>query len=134
MTRTVWVFVSSDLGPPAGVFSDRRLAEAWIRKYALSGVLTEYPVDVGIYDWVIANGFWKPTMPSHETPRFIGRFTSAYLNHQHFENGESASSNAHDDSTSIAEHSQKKKAAGQAVPSKWQRHGLILSPSSVILA
>jgi hypothetical protein len=97
MKRTVWVFVSSDRGLPSGVFSDRGLAEAWIRKYALSGVLTEYPVDIGIYDWVIANGFWKPTMSSHETPRFIGRFTSAHLSHQHFENGECATSNARGD-------------------------------------
>jgi hypothetical protein len=89
---SVWVFVAAGGRLPSGVFKDRSLAKDWIKKHNLSGLLTEYPVDIGIYDWAAAEGFFKAKYPSHNTPEFIGRFTSAYLRHSHFENGEESSS------------------------------------------
>jgi hypothetical protein len=70
------------------VFSNEKLAREWIGKYALSGLLTEYPLDTGVYDWALEKGVFKKKYPSHDTPEFIGRFTSAYLQHVHFEHGE----------------------------------------------
>ncbi|HEU0053036.1 MAG TPA: hypothetical protein VFQ39_07655, partial [Longimicrobium sp.] len=47
----VWVFNGEAGSFPSGVFTSREAAEAWIAKYALTGVLTAYPLDVGVYDW-----------------------------------------------------------------------------------
>ena len=43
--RTVWVFVGAKAQFPSGVFSERTLAEAWVRGEALSGKLASYAVD-----------------------------------------------------------------------------------------
>jgi hypothetical protein len=84
---SVWVFVAEGANLPSGLFQNQKTALGWIERYSLSGVLTEYPLDIGIYDWAINNGFFEPKYPSQEEPAFIGRFTSAYLRHSHFENG-----------------------------------------------
>lgn len=44
----VWVFNGGG-DFPAGVFTTRELAEAWIAKHRLVGVLTKYPLDIGVY-------------------------------------------------------------------------------------
>ncbi len=72
-------------------FESRGLAEEWIKRHSLSGVLTEYPLNTGIYDWAIGSGLFNPKYPSQANAEFIGRFTSAYLNHSHFEEGREAS-------------------------------------------
>ncbi|HEX6807352.1 MAG TPA: transposase [Gemmatimonadaceae bacterium] len=46
-----------------GVFSSRAIAEEWIAINSLSGVLTAYPLDKGIYDWVLENRRLKPRKP-----------------------------------------------------------------------
>jgi hypothetical protein len=84
---TVWVFVATRATLPSAVFADEDIAAAWIRRHSLTGLLTEYPIDVSVYDWVIAKGYWKPNEPYQHTPAFIGKFTSAYLRHRHFEDG-----------------------------------------------
>jgi hypothetical protein len=83
----VWVFCGEGDIIPSGVFTDEKLAEEWIAKHSLTGMLTEYPLDIGLYEWAISKGYFKPKYPSHETPKFIGGFSSAYLTHSHFENG-----------------------------------------------
>lgn len=85
---SVWIFVANGGSLPSGVFKDEILANEWIKKHRLSGLLTEYPVDIGVFEWATAKGFFEAKYPSQETPEFIGRFTSAYLRHSHFENGE----------------------------------------------
>jgi hypothetical protein len=85
---TIWVFHGEDAMFASAVFTEQSLAEAWIKQHSLSGVLTEYPLDVGIYEWVISKGYWKPKFPSHKSARFIGRFTSASQKHDHYRNGE----------------------------------------------
>ncbi len=84
----IWVFCGDGSTLPSGVFHDLTRPEAWIKEYSLSGVLTEYPLDVCVYDWATANGYFQPRYPSQQAPEFIGRFSSAYLKHFHFENGE----------------------------------------------
>jgi hypothetical protein len=57
---------------PSGVFSSRDLAEDWIRRYSLTGTLTQYPIDAGMYDHAIAHGAFSSKKPEHATSEFIG--------------------------------------------------------------
>lgn len=83
---TVWVFVGERSGV-GGVFSQLDIARQWIESRTLSGILTEYPIDVGAYDWAISNSAFRPTKPEHSLPAFIGSFVSAKMRHHHFEHG-----------------------------------------------
>lgn len=80
----VWVFNGGG-AYPSGVFTTRELAESWIALHKLTGVLTKYPLDVGLYEWAIGSGAFKPKRPDQSESRFIGRFNSASLEHHHYE-------------------------------------------------
>lgn len=89
----VWVFIAvrsspSDTTPtfPGGVFSSLRLAEAWIKQHSLSGTVTLYRMDVGAYDFAVANGYFTPTKNHHQSSEFIGRFSGGDVHH-HYEAG-----------------------------------------------
>lgn len=82
----IWVF-NGGSSLPSGVFTTHELAEAWIAKHRLEGMLTKYPLDTGVYEWAIGCGAFKPTRPDQAEPRFIGRFSSASLEHYHYESG-----------------------------------------------
>lgn len=84
---TVWVFLGEGASLPAGFFADEASARRWIRGHGLTGLLTEYPVGLGLYDYAIERGTFRPKSPSHREPWFIGRFNSAHVNHYHFEDG-----------------------------------------------
>jgi len=84
----VWVFNGDGGTFPAGVFATKEEAEAWIAANKLSGCLTKYPVGVSVYDWVIAQGYWAPEEEHQSEARFIQRFSSAHLEHYHYEAGE----------------------------------------------
>jgi hypothetical protein len=68
------------------VFSTQELAEAWISKNSLSGVLTLYRVDVAAYDFATTCGLFKPSKPHHYSSEFIGRFSGGDI-HFHYETG-----------------------------------------------
>lgn len=92
-TSDVWVFTGARSSPsdttptfPAGVFSSVATAEAWIKQHGLSGTLTMYRMDVGAYDWAVANGYFTPSKPHHQTSDFIGRFAGGDI-HFHYETG-----------------------------------------------
>ena len=87
--NVIWIFTGGGLFP-SGVFSSRDLAEAWIGKHRLTGVLTKYPVDIGAYDWAIESGFFTPDRPDQSQSKFIGRFSSASQEHYHYEEGKIA--------------------------------------------
>jgi len=88
MTDWIWVFHGNGATLCTAAFSDFEKAGMWIKKYALSGVLTKMPVNQSIYDWAVEIGKFTPKSKLQQTPKFIQRFTSAYLEHYHFENGE----------------------------------------------
>jgi len=44
-------------------------------------------MNVSLYDWVIAKGYSTPKKEYQKQPRFIEKFSSAYVEHWHFENG-----------------------------------------------
>jgi hypothetical protein len=89
-STTVWVFNGERSDFPAGIFSSKEKAEAWIQENQLTGLLTEYPIDEGIYDWSIKHEFFHPKREEQKTPVFKGRFTSARQQHFHYKNGEIA--------------------------------------------
>jgi hypothetical protein len=88
-TATVWILNGDQSTFPSGVFTRRELAVEWIQNHRLSGVLTEYPVDEGVYEWAISRGLFKPKKENQTTSAFIARFSSASQDHYHFENGSS---------------------------------------------
>jgi hypothetical protein len=83
----VWVFSGEGGTFPSGVFRTKELAEAWIAKHQLSGVLTCYPLDTGVYDWAIARNLFQPKRAEHASAQFIQTFSSANQEHIHFEKG-----------------------------------------------
>lgn len=89
ITEGVWVFCGANSRLPSGVFKELATAEGWIEKNQLTGILTRYPLDTGLYDYASAKGWFKPRRPypSHTSPEFKARFTCAYLPHHHYENG-----------------------------------------------
>jgi hypothetical protein len=82
----VWAFSSGVCA--SAIFSGKEKAEAWIKKYALSGILEKMPLDKSVYDWTIEQGYFKPKRDDQKSASFIGAFTSAYLEHYHYENGQ----------------------------------------------
>jgi hypothetical protein len=84
---TIWVFNGPGSGFPSGVFSQRSIAETWIKTHSLSGTLTCYPIDTGVYDWALLNGFFKPKKEEQQTAGFIQKFSSASQEHFHYEDG-----------------------------------------------
>lgn len=87
--RHVWVFNSGASGFPGGIFSDRTAADAWIAGHRRTGVLTAYPIDEGCYDFAIRNNLLSPRALEQNkgNAKFIGSFSSASLEHYHYEDG-----------------------------------------------
>jgi hypothetical protein len=83
----VWVFNGEKGNLPSAIFSKRELAEEWIKRHRLTGVLTAYPLDISVYDWAISNGFFTPKRENHFSAEFISGFSSASQEHYHYENG-----------------------------------------------
>lgn len=84
---TVWVFVGDTARQPSAVFTTLENAQAWIERRKLSGVVTEYPLDVPVIEWAVAEGFYSPR-PGDENDRWkIQTFTSAAQRHYHHVEG-----------------------------------------------
>ena len=84
----VWVFVGAGARFPSAVFIEKSAATGWISGHRLSGVLTKYPVGVGLYDWALSMRYFTPKRDDQKTPEFVGRFTCASLEHCHYEGGQ----------------------------------------------
>lgn len=86
-SASVWVFLGEEGRWPSGVFNARGLAEQWIGENGLTGMLTDYPLDVGVYEWAVAKGFFRPSQPGHASATFIAGFSAARQDHAHFTDG-----------------------------------------------
>ena len=86
--KEVWVFNGAMARFPSGLFFSLENAKNWIKKNKLTGVLTKYPIDIGVYDWAIEHDLFIPKEDKHKHPSFIGSFTSASMDHYHFLDGE----------------------------------------------
>ncbi|WP_449560067.1 DUF7710 domain-containing protein [Mucilaginibacter ginkgonis] len=87
MIKTIWIFHEEAARFAGGVFETLEMAEDWIKKHQLSGLLTAYPLNKGVYDWALENGLFKIKKDNHRESKFIGGFTTAEQDHYHFENG-----------------------------------------------
>lgn len=85
--KSVWLFQGEQARFASAVFSDRAKATAWIASNDASGILTEYPMDISVYDWAVENEFFVPKKEHHQTSAFKQNFTSASQAHYHFKNG-----------------------------------------------
>lgn len=85
--ETVWVFHGVGSQFANGVFRSLEEAEAWIAQHRLLGLLTQYPVGVGAYDWAVQYENFKPKKPHHFETDFIQRFANAGMEHYHYEQG-----------------------------------------------
>ncbi|WP_422653323.1 DUF7710 domain-containing protein [Chitinimonas sp.] len=83
----VWLFSGTGARFSSGVFSDKERAILWIGNNKLSGVLTKYPLDIGVYDWAVAGNLFSPRKDHEFSAEFIQRFTSSSQEHYHFEDG-----------------------------------------------
>ena len=87
----VWVFNKSSTSFSGGVFSELELAESWIKVNLLSGVLTKYPLNQGVFDWAVENNQHsikqEKLAEKSKQPKFVGGFTSANQEHYHYESG-----------------------------------------------
>ena len=72
---------------PSGLFSAQTSAEVWILHNRLTGVLTEFPVDIGVLDWAIRFAEFDPPVEKRASPAYVGRFTSGAVTHFRFEDG-----------------------------------------------
>lgn len=83
----VWVFNGENGRFPGGVFLVLQKAEEWISLHRLSGILTQYPLNQGSFDWALKRGWVPEGKREANDPYFIGSFTSASYEHFHYENG-----------------------------------------------
>jgi len=86
---TIWCFNGGSQFP-GGVFDDLELARHWIERHKLSGVLTGYPLNAGVFDWAVEQGYLSAAVKLKAErigPDFVARFTSASQPHFHFESG-----------------------------------------------
>ena len=83
----VWLFSGTGGRFSSGVFTTKDKAMDWIKVRKLSGTLTKYPVDCGVYEWAINNKLFEPSKESEFSPAFIQKFSCASQEHYHFEDG-----------------------------------------------
>ncbi len=90
--QSVWIFNGANSRFSGGVFDNLIDAEDWIKSNKLTGMLTKYPLNQGVFDWAEANDktSMKPEklLEKRKDPIFIGGFTTAAMEHYHYENGE----------------------------------------------
>ncbi|AWV97867.1 DUF7710 domain-containing protein [Arcticibacterium luteifluviistationis] len=87
MLEYVFVFIGEGSSIPSGIFSEFGKSKDWIRKNSLSGSLNKLPVDISLYDWAISKNYFEPKRDNQKGSLFIQRFSSASIEHWHFENG-----------------------------------------------
>lgn len=85
--ETIWIFHGAGAQFSSGVFKSKKNAEESIKTNQLSGILTEYPIDILCYDFAIQNGYFTPSKPHHYEAKTKQKF-SPPLDHEHFEDGE----------------------------------------------
>jgi hypothetical protein len=79
----VWVIVGEQGKCTSGVFSDLDSAEQWISLHSLTGLLSQYPLNEGAFDWAVKTERIKRSFAETATPGMIGSFCS-YLNYYHY--------------------------------------------------
>ena len=84
----IYLFNAEKAAFASAVFTSKQLAESWIQKHHVCGVLTEYPVNTSCYDWAIEHGYFVTKSPIDCSPVFIGKFLSAYQQKWRYKHGD----------------------------------------------
>jgi hypothetical protein len=84
---SVWVFSGDGGRYPSGIFTSKERAAEWIARYRLSGMLTAYPIDEGVFSWAVRTGVFTAKSEKHSSSEFIQTFTTAAQDHFHYEQG-----------------------------------------------
>lgn len=84
----VWIFCGGGQFA-SGAFSTKDNAETWIAEHGLTGLLTWYPLDEGMYEWAVRSGHFTPTKEHQKTGEFVGQFSCGAV-HFHYERGKRA--------------------------------------------
>jgi hypothetical protein len=82
--KTVYLFNGSHQRFPSGVFSSKEEAEQLIRQHALTGLLTEYPLDVLPYELAVEMGIVNFTKSWQTSPAYIEGFSNVGRIHGHW--------------------------------------------------
>lgn len=82
IVAAVWIFNEGRTPLPSAMFADEEIATQWIKQHGRYGVLTQYPVDIAVYEWVIERGYFDPTRSKYRQDP--GTFSSGYQKHLHF--------------------------------------------------
>ena len=82
----VYVFHGTGARFAAAVYEAFAEAAADIENHKLSGMLTWYPVGRTVYDHAVEEGLFTPKRVADG--KFVQSFTSAMLDHHHFEDGQ----------------------------------------------
>ena len=72
---------------PSAVFSHQQNTENWIKANRVSGILTEYPLNISVYNWAVSHEYFVPKREHYNTIEFQRPFTSARQNHIHYQDG-----------------------------------------------
>lgn len=87
MTKVHGVYIFHGAGArfATAVYETVEQATADIARHGMSGVLTWYPVGKTDYNHVVDEGLFAAK--DHADGKFVQSFTSAFLDHYHFEDG-----------------------------------------------
>lgn len=80
----LWIIQSCENQNIIGCFTEKQAAEKHIHQHQLKCTLTQYPIDISVYDWAIAHQYWTPKSDLQKSSKFKERFNSAYLDHDHY--------------------------------------------------
>jgi hypothetical protein len=83
---TVWVFHGDAARFASGVFASREQGLAWVAQHQLTGILSQYPLGEGCYDWALTRDRFRPTKAHHGSPGHIAGFSPG-LAHVHVADG-----------------------------------------------
>lgn len=90
-TNNIWVFIGENGRFPSASFTVLSDAEAWVKKYKLTGMLSAMPLNQGLFDWAVENDALNMKQEKLEEktkdPQFIATCTTASLEHYHYEDG-----------------------------------------------
>ncbi len=85
--KYIYIFNGNGSSLPNAVFSSLKKAETWIKLHKLSGILAKYPINISVFDWAIDHQYFAPKNEFQQNAKKIQTFTSAYLEHYHYEDG-----------------------------------------------
>jgi hypothetical protein len=84
--NTVWVFHGERAQFTSAIFTSFNLANIWIKNNKVSGILTEYPVNISCFEWAIENKYYIAKENDKRSNK-IQKFTSHAQKHFHYYNG-----------------------------------------------